>query len=97
MLVAFSESLRPSRMGASVTKTRRSVHRGPVVLNDNTILSKARRPHAERAPSSLMETLDGPLPGALLVQLSRLHRSEHARLAAADIGPAEIADTPRGG
>ncbi|GJD90347.1 MULTISPECIES: hypothetical protein [Methylobacterium] len=80
-----------------MTKTRRSVQRGPVVLNDNTILSKARRPHAEHAASSLMETLDGPLPGTLLVQLSRLHRSEQARLSATEAGPAEIADGPRRG
>ncbi len=80
-----------------MTKTRRSVQRGPVVLNDNAILSKARRIRAERAPSSLMDALDGPLPGTLLVQLSRLHRSEHARLAATETGPAEIADGAREG
>lgn len=44
-----------------------------------------------------MEALDGPLPGALLVQLSRLHRSEHARLAAAEASPAEITADPREG
>jgi hypothetical protein len=44
-----------------------------------------------------MEALDGPLPGTLLVQLSRLHRSEQARLAAAEVRPAEIADGPREG
>ncbi|AWN39137.1 hypothetical protein [Methylobacterium radiodurans] len=71
-----------------MTKTRRSVQHGPVVLNDNANLSKARRSQAARAPSGFMEALDGPLPGTLLVQLSRLHRSEHARLAAADTSPA---------
>ncbi len=44
-----------------------------------------------------METLDGPLPGTLLVQLSRLHRSEQARLSATEAGSAEIADGPRRG
>ncbi|GJD81820.1 hypothetical protein [Methylobacterium gregans] len=44
-----------------------------------------------------MDTLDGPLPGTLLVQLSRLHRSEHARLAAAEAGPAKIPNGPREG
>lgn len=44
-----------------------------------------------------METLDGPLPGTLLVQLSRLHRSEHARLAAAEAPSAQATGGPRDG
>ncbi|VUD71377.1 hypothetical protein [Methylobacterium symbioticum] len=58
-----------------MTKSRRSVRRGPVVLNDN-----AKAPaEPRRGGSILVETPQGPLPGHLLVLLSRLHRSESAR------------------
>lgn len=58
-----------------MTKSRRSVRRGPVVLNDN-----ARVPADPRGGGPiLVEAPQGPLPGHLLVLLSRLHRSENAR------------------
>jgi hypothetical protein len=55
-----------------VTKFRRSGSRGPVVVNDTSVPSRPReRIFGGPAP-------DGPLPGHLLVLLSRLHRAEAA-------------------
>ena len=63
-----------------MTKSRRSVRRGPVVLNDN-----AKGPNDPRRNGpQLVEAPQGPLPGHLLVLLSRLHRSESARAAEPD-------------
>ncbi len=53
-----------------MTKSRRSGPRGPVVVNDTSVRSRPReRIFGGPAP-------DGPLPGHLLVLLSRLHRAE---------------------
>jgi hypothetical protein len=53
-----------------VTKSRRSGPRGPVVVNDTAAISRPReRVFGGPAP-------EGPLPGHLLVLLSRLHRAE---------------------
>jgi hypothetical protein len=55
-------------------KIRRTGGRTPVVLAEK---SKARRRLArERGVFTDAETLTGPLPGPMLVLLSRLHRSE---------------------
>ncbi|WP_244014292.1 hypothetical protein [Methylobacterium sp. J-068] len=65
-------------VGACVVrmKIRRTGGRTPVVLAEK---SKARRRLArERGIFTDAETLTGPLPGSMLVLLSRLHRSEHA-------------------
>lgn len=65
-----------------MTKSRRSGPRGPVVVNDTSVPSRPReRIFGGPAP-------DGPLPGHLLVLLSRLHRAEAA--------PKEAGETPRG-
>ncbi|GJD58874.1 hypothetical protein [Methylobacterium dankookense] len=58
-----------------MTKSRRSVRRGPVVINDNAKASNDSR----RTGPQFVEAPHGPLPGHLLVLLSRLHRSESAR------------------
>ena len=53
-----------------VTKSRRSGPRGPVVVNDAAAPVRPRdRIFGGPAP-------EGPLPGHLLVLLSRLHRAE---------------------
>ncbi|MEE7447074.1 hypothetical protein MRF4_04165 [Methylobacterium radiotolerans] len=53
-----------------MTKSRRSGPRGPVVVNDTSVHPRPReRIFGGPAP-------DGPLPGHLLVLLSRLHRAE---------------------
>ncbi|KQP42323.1 hypothetical protein ASF49_00205 [Methylobacterium sp. Leaf104] len=55
-------------------KIRRTGGRTPVVLAEK---SKARRRLVrERGVFSDAETLTGPMPGSMLVLLSRLHRSE---------------------
>ena len=55
-------------------KIRRAGGRTPVVLAEK---SKARRRLVrERGGFTDAETLTGPLPGPMLVLLSRLHRSE---------------------
>jgi hypothetical protein len=55
-----------------VSKSRRSGPRGPVVVTATSGLSQPReRSFGGPAP-------DGPLPGHLLVLLSRLHRAEVA-------------------
>ncbi|MGU3361639.1 hypothetical protein ACLBWX_15005 [Methylobacterium sp. M6A4_1b] len=55
-------------------KIRRTGGRTPVVLAEK---SKARRRLArERGVFSDAEPLTGPMPGPMLVLLSRLHRSE---------------------
>ncbi|MHB2208988.1 hypothetical protein [Methylobacterium sp. CM6257] len=55
-----------------MTKSRRYGPRGPVVVNDASVLPQPRdRIFGGPAP-------DGPLPGRLLVLLSRLHRAEAA-------------------
>lgn len=64
----------------SVTKSRRSGPRGPVVVNDGSARPTPReRLFGGPAP-------DGPLPGHLLVLLSQLHRAETA--------PRERRETP---
>ncbi|MCJ2138883.1 hypothetical protein [Methylobacterium sp. E-066] len=64
----------------SVTKSRRSGPRGPVVVNDGAVRPSPReRLFGGPAP-------DGPLPGRLLVLLSQLHRAEAA--------PRERRETP---
>lgn len=55
-----------------VTKSRRSGPRGPVVVNETAGLGRPR----DRLFGG--PTPDGPLPGHLLVLLSRLHRAENA-------------------
>ncbi|WP_246689943.1 hypothetical protein [Methylobacterium sp. WL7] len=56
----------------SVTKPRRSGPREPVIVNDGAVRPLPReRLFGGPAP-------DGPLPGHLLVLLSRLHRAEAA-------------------
>ncbi len=55
-----------------MTKSRRSGPRGPVVVNEASGLSRPR----ERLFGG--PTPEGPLPGHLLVLLSRLHRAEAA-------------------
>jgi hypothetical protein len=53
-----------------VTKSRRSGPRGPVVVTGTAVQARPReRIFGGPAP-------DGPLPGHLLVLLSRLHRAE---------------------
>lgn len=53
-----------------MTKSRRSGPRGPVVVNGTAVHARPReRVFGGHAP-------DGPLPGHLLVLLSRLHRAE---------------------
>ncbi|TXN05015.1 hypothetical protein FV242_05060 [Methylobacterium sp. WL64] len=65
-----------------MTKSRRSGPRGPAIVNDGAVPPSPReRIFGGPAP-------DGPLPGHLLVLLSRLHRAEAA--------PRERRDTPRG-
>ena len=68
-LPAFSRGI--IEQGAySVIKSKRSGPRGPVVVNDGAVLPPPReRLFGGPAP-------DGPLPGHLLVLLSRLHRAE---------------------
>lgn len=57
-------------------KIRRAGGRTPVVLAEK---SKARRRLVrERGGFTDAETLTGPLPGPMLVLLSRLHRSERS-------------------
>lgn len=57
-------------------KIRRTGGRTPVVLAEK---SKARRRLVrDRGLFSDAETLMGPLPGSMLVLLSRLHRSERS-------------------
>ncbi|WP_243920509.1 hypothetical protein [Methylobacterium sp. E-065] len=56
-----------------VTKSRRSGRFGPVVVTEP---SAPARPPRERLFGG--PTPDGPLPGHLLVLLSRLHRAENA-------------------
>ena len=64
----------------SVTKSRRSGPRGPVVVKVASVPVRPRdRLFGGPAP-------DGPLPGHLLVLLSRLHRAEAA--------PEERRDSP---
>jgi hypothetical protein len=63
-----------------VTKSRRSVRRGPVVLNDNATLPEVSRPDGP----AFVSPPPGPMPGRLLVLLSRLHRSETAQAAEPD-------------
>ena len=59
-------------------KIRRTGGRTPVVLAEK---SKARRRLVrERGGFTDAETLTGPLPGSMLVLLSRLHRSERPHL-----------------
>ncbi|MGU3666569.1 hypothetical protein ACLBX9_20465 [Methylobacterium sp. A49B] len=55
-----------------MTKSRRSGPRGPVVVNDAALPARPR----ERVFGG--PTPDGPLPGRILVLLSRLHRAEAA-------------------
>ncbi|MWV26192.1 hypothetical protein FVE89_30320 [Methylobacterium sp. 2A] len=55
-----------------MTKSRRSGPRGPVVVNETSAPARPR----ERLFGG--PTPDGPLPGHLLVLLSRLHRAENA-------------------
>jgi hypothetical protein len=71
VLPAFAEDV--IEQGAySVIKSKRSGPRGPVVVNDGAVPPPPReRLFGEPAP-------DGPLPGRLLVLLSRLHRAEAA-------------------
>ena len=53
-----------------MTKSRRSGPRGPVVVNGAAVPARPReRIFGGPAP-------DGPIPGPLLVLLSRLHRAE---------------------
>ncbi|MCJ2134354.1 hypothetical protein MKK69_09850 [Methylobacterium sp. J-026] len=65
-----------------MTKSRRSGPRGPVVVNE------ASGPSRPRDRLFGAPTPDGPLPGHLLVLLSRLHRAEAA--------PPEPRETPHG-
>ncbi|KAB1072096.1 hypothetical protein [Methylobacterium planeticum] len=53
----------------------RSGRRAPVVLSQK----QAARRRRGREGALGAEALDAPLPGPLLVLLSRLHRAEHAR------------------
>ncbi|WP_336486423.1 hypothetical protein [Methylobacterium nigriterrae] len=57
-------------------KTRRSGRNGPIVLTGKP---KARRPARGREDVLGAGALEAPLPGRLLVLLSRLHRAETAR------------------
>lgn len=66
-----------------MTKSRRFSRRGPVVLNDNT--RRKRRRVRTRDTAFLADTVDAPLPGQILVMLSKLHRAE------VSIGPDEKA------
>lgn len=65
-------------------KIRRTGGRTPVVLAEK---SKARRRLVrERGGFVDAETLTGPLPGSMLVLLSRLHRSERSAVDDEDLG-----------
>ncbi len=71
-----------------MTKSRPSVRR-PVVLDG---LSRRRR-RPVRARDALLgaEALETPLPGQLLVLLSRLHRAENSKPSAGSLGGSEPA------
>lgn len=71
-----------------MTKSRPSVRR-PVVLNGHS----RRRLRPVRARDALLgaEALESPLPGQLLVLLSRLHRAEDAKPSAEALGGSEPA------
>ena len=64
-----------------VTKSRPSVRR-PVVLNG--LARRRLQPSRPRDTLLGAEALETPLPGQLLVLLSRLHRAEEARPRTAD-------------
>ncbi|GJE62384.1 hypothetical protein MPOCJGCO_4517 [Methylobacterium trifolii] len=64
-----------------MSKSRRSVRRGPVVLSGTS--RRRRRPVRPRDALLAVEP-EGPLPGQILVLLSKLHRAETGAADAAD-------------